>query len=175
MTDPSITMIRESLDAIPQFDLPAPLSFRWYRPGDAEAWLDIHREADLHNDITPALYERSFGTDADELARRQCFMTDGEGRAIGTGTAWFGELEGERMGRVHWIAIRPEMQGRGLSRPLLSAVLTRMKELGHERAYLTTRSYRHAAISTYRSFGFRPYVRGETDAAAWRSIGWTDL
>ncbi len=144
-------MIRPHLDGIPQHPLPAGFSFRWWREGDRETWVRIHTLAEKLVPATAAVYDQQFGGNERELARRQAFLLEATGCEIGTGTAWF---DGE-VGRVHWIAIVPEFQGRGLSKPLLTVVCTRLAELGHRRAYLTTDSRRAAALALYQSFGFR--------------------
>jgi GNAT superfamily N-acetyltransferase len=170
----SICMIRRELKAIPDHPLPSPFSFEWYRPGDEVHWLEIQRRADQYNQITPALFERQFGNDAQELARRQCFILDGEdgeARPIGTATAWFDpDYQGQEYGRVHWVAIVPEMQGRGLANPLLTVICQRLRELGHEQAYLTTAPERIPAINLYLKFGFVPEVRSEVELRAWKGI-----
>ena len=166
-----VTMAREGLGGLPAYALPAPFSFRWYRPGDERLWLEIQASADEHNDITPGLFEGQFGGDAEALAARQCFLIDGEGRAVGTATAWFDRVyEGREWGRVHWVALVPRMQGRGLAKPLLAAVCGRLRELGHERAYLTTAPERIPAIGLYLKFGFAPVLKTESDAAVWREV-----
>jgi GNAT superfamily N-acetyltransferase len=164
-------MVRKDLERVPEFALPARFSLRWYRPGDEAHWRRIHWLADRDNEITPALFGQRFGSDSALLARRQCYLLDAGGEAIGTATAWFNDnFEGARFGRVHYVAIVPEYQGRGLSRPLMTAICQRLRELGHYRAYLTTAPTRLPAIKLYLRFGFLPLVRSAEEAAAWRGI-----
>jgi len=172
-TDPTcrLLMIREHLEGIPDFAAPPGFSLRWYRPGDEVLWLKIHLEADRFNKISPELFRQEFGSEAARLVDRQCFLLDREGTAIGTGTAWFGnELGGVEIGRVHWIAIVPEYQGRGLSKPLMTAICTGLRKLGHQRAYLSTSKERLPAIRLYLRFGFRPLVRNLAEEAAWKEL-----
>jgi GNAT superfamily N-acetyltransferase len=166
-----ISMIREDLDGISQYQPPAPYAVRWYRPGDEQNWLDIHLRADKYIAFTPETFGCEFGADAEELRLRQCYLCDPDGAAIGTTTAWYNEdYRGLPFGRVHWVAIVPEMQGRGLAKPMMSAVCHRLRELGHGRAYLTTATVRIPAICLYLTFGFRPEIESERDLEAWQQV-----
>lgn len=168
-------MIRATLANLPEFSLPASYTIRWYQPGDEVHWLRIHLEADEYNHITPALFEREFGTDPILLAARQAYLCDRQGKPIGTASAWFKDnYKGQSYGRVHWVAILPAMQGRGLAKPLMSAVCRRLRELGHERAYLDTSAARLPAINLYLKFGFVPEIRGQEDLRAWRRV-WEEI
>jgi GNAT superfamily N-acetyltransferase len=166
-----VLMARANLDNVPEFALSAGFTLRWYQPSDEEQWLRIHLEADRYNEITPELFERQFGTDERLLRERQCYLLDARGHAIGTATAWFNDnLEGAKFGRVHWMAILPDYQGRGLAKLLMIAICRRLRELGHDRAYLSTSTARLLAINLYRRFGFLPLIRNEEDAAVWHEL-----
>ena len=184
-----VKMRRANLDNLPEFALPSGFSLRWYQPGDEEHWLRIHLAADHFNEITPELFQKQFGVEAERgiysasapapasgiksalLRERQCYLLSPTGEVIGTGTAWFNDnFEGGRWGRVHWMAVLPEFQGRGLGKSLLSAICRRLRELGHERAYLTTSTARVAAIGLYLRFGFEPLIRGAEAQAVWSGI-----
>lgn len=162
-----ICMLRPNLAEIPQHPLPAPLSLRPYQPGDEAVWIAIHLAADEYNLVTPQLFTEQFGTDPEVLARRQFYLCAAGGQAIGTATAWFNSAG---WGRVHWVAIHPAWQGRGLAKPLLTAVCNRLAELGHPRAYLTTESARLPAINLYLHYGFTPDIRDEREAQVWAAI-----
>jgi ribosomal protein S18 acetylase RimI-like enzyme len=164
-------MIRKNLEQIPEFELPDGFSLRQYRPGDEENWLRIHLVADRLQPITPELYVREFGSDRARLSERQYFLLAPNGQAIGTATAWFKDnFEGRRFGRVHWVAIVPEYQGRGLAKPLMSTICRRLQELGHDCAYLTTSTARLPAINLYRRFGFEPLIRTPEEADIWKRL-----
>jgi GNAT superfamily N-acetyltransferase len=166
-----VVMVREHLDLIPEFVLPVGYAVRWYQPGEERYWLDIHLAADKYHAITPDLFAREFGHARDGLKDRQCFLFDADQRPVGTATAWFNDnFNGAAYGRVHWVAILPAHQGRGLGRALTSIVCRRLRELGHTRAYLTTSTARIPAIKLYRSFGFTPLLRTAEDAAVWREV-----
>jgi GNAT superfamily N-acetyltransferase len=123
----SISMIRRDLDCIPNHSLPPLFSLKWHRPGDEQHWLRIQQSADRYNQISLDLFWQQFGDDLEELARRQCFIVNAKGESIGTATAWFDlDYQGQDYGRVHWVAIVPEMQGRGLANSLMTAVCHRL-------------------------------------------------
>jgi len=186
-----LKMSRASLDNVPECAPPAGFTLRWYQPGDEAHWLRIHLAADEFNRITPDLFQQQFAPEAerplqpasppegptgakpatDALRNRQCYLLAPGGEVVGTGTAWFNDhFEGARWGRVHWMAVLPEFQRQGRGRALLSAVCRRLRELGHERAYLSTSTARIAAIRLYLRFGFAPHICCDEDQAAWQQV-----
>ena len=109
-------MERPTLDGLPEHPLPPGFSVTWFRPGDEKKWLDIHCQAEEHVEISPKLFACEFGSDWEVLSRRQCYLLDDASQPIGTATAWFDDdYYGERYGRLHWVAVVPEYQGRGLA------------------------------------------------------------
>jgi GNAT superfamily N-acetyltransferase len=166
-----VIMERASLADIPEYSLPQGFALRWHTAGDEAAWLQIQAAADRLNDITADLFRKTFGDEPTAHEQRICFLTTATGEPIGTAAAWWGEegAEGHR-GRVHWVAILPAYQGRGLAKPLLSAVCLRLRELGHTSAYLTTSAARLPALNLYHQFGFVPVIRDELERAVWQEI-----
>ena len=166
-----VTMALSTPAAVPHYDVPAGHSIRPYVPGDEHVWVHIQSAADRYNTISLDLFRREFGDDPTLLAKRMFFLLDAEWQAIGTATAWFDDNHlGRPFGRVHWVAILPEYQGQGLSKPLLSKVCSTLRELGHEEAYLTTSTARIPAISLYLKFGFVPEINGAEDARVWKEM-----
>ncbi len=166
-----VCLVRPHLEAVPDCALPAGFVLRRYRPGDRDRWVEIVSAADTFQQITAATHRTAFGRDAKALAERQLFLVAPGGCWIGTATAWHGEGErGRDLGRVHWLAMLPAWQGRGLGRALLAATLQRLRELGHARACLTTESVRLAAIRLYLHFGFTPDLTRPADREVWRDL-----
>jgi GNAT superfamily N-acetyltransferase len=166
-----LELARPNLRGLPETPLPAGYSLRWFRSGDAAHWLRIHRDADPFNEITPELFNCQFGCDLKRLSNCQCYLEDAMGRVIGTGTAWSADerLEG-RCGRVFWLAILRQFQGRGFGKPILGAVCNRLCELGYDRACVITGTGRLPAVSLYLQFGFQPEVRTDEDRAIWERM-----
>ena len=166
-----VVMVRRDLERIPEFALPEGFSLRWYQPGDEDLWIRIHLATERLRAITSELFFQQFGCDPQLLAQRQCYLHEPHGAVVGTSTAWFDNaFEGQRYGRVHWVAIAPDFQGRGLGKSLVTQTCRRLRDLGHERTYLATSALRLPAIGLYLQFGFEPLVRTEADAALWARI-----
>lgn len=164
-------MVRRHLEGLPTFSLPAGYALRVFEPGDAATWTRLVQAADLHQGVTADRHREVFGVDLGVLRERQLFLTAPGGEAVGTATGWYGSGGWEPdWGRVHWVAIRPDFQGRGLSRPLLQAVLERLRLLGHRRAYLITETVRWAALRLYLRFGFEPDLRRAEDRSVWMDL-----
>jgi GNAT superfamily N-acetyltransferase len=152
-------------------ELPAGYGLSLYRPGDENAWVTIERAAGefLSDDKALARFEQEFGPHLDEMRERCLFLHAPDGRPIGTTTAWYGEHGGRTIGRLHWVAIVPAFQGRGLAKPLVSAALALMRRW-HASAYLTTQTPSWIAVKVYLDLGFVP-VRERSDAdEAWALV-----
>jgi len=165
-----LTMVRADLAGLPAAVLPEGFALRDFRDGDEQAWIDIHIPADPHHQFDLKCYRGEFGEDRDEIRRRQIFLCEPAGRPIGTVTAWFDAARGPAWGRIHWVAIAPPWQGRGLSKPMLAAACRRLRDLGHTRAVLTTQTVRPRAVGLYLRFGFAPEIATPADTAAWRLV-----
>ena len=167
----SLTMIRDHLRDIPAFPLPEGYGLRTFRPGDERAWARIECRVEEFATEAEALqrFAAFFRNDVAALATRCFFLTDAKGEPIGTASAWWGELDGEPRGEVSWVGIVPAHQGKGLAKPLLSAVLHRLAQ-DHERAYLGTQTISYRAVDLYLNYGFVPYLRGPRDEEGWRII-----
>lgn len=171
-TPQAINMHRDSLEDLPEHAVPDRYELRWFRKGDHEVWYRIQDVADQYNKITPELFGRVFGQDPAEHARRIGFIQHRwERQPVGTAAAWWDtDADGLLWGRVHWVAVKPSHQGLGLSKPLLSAVCLRLRQLGYSRALLSTSTARLKAINLYRQFGFRPSVTTASEWDSWKSL-----
>jgi ribosomal protein S18 acetylase RimI-like enzyme len=167
----ALRMVRPHLRDVPACALPDDVSTRWFRPGDVETWVRIHAEAAPELNASRAMFEKYFGIDPGRLAERQLYAIDATGSAIGTVTAWFNDdYDGGRWGRIHFLAVVPSCEGRGIARALMTLACRLLRDLGHERAYLATDSTRVRAIRIYRYFGFVPDIRSEADREAWSKV-----
>jgi len=168
---PNIYMCRDNLDDFPVFELPAPYSVRWYKEGEERTWVNIVAAADVYNNTNLQTFREQFGEDVKNLKARQFFIINKIGKPVGTSTSWFGTEGADKgWGRIHWVMLHPEEQGKGLANAMLSLSLLKLKELGHKNAYLCTQPPRLPAIALYLKFGFKPQLRAAGDALLWENI-----
>lgn len=167
MKNLEVKMIHESLVDTPIFPLPlAGFNIETYRPGREQDWLRIHELADRFNIFTPFVFNDQFGQNESKLTSSQFYLVNPDGKPVGTATAWTKDST-TYSGMVHWVAILPEYQGKGLSKPLLTAVCQKLVADGHSKGCLSTSTARIAAISLYLQFGFRPLIQSDQDEVSW--------
>lgn len=164
-----VTMVRENLDDIPQFAFPNGYRCRTFGRDEEGIWAEIESSVTEFKTTEKALehFREEFGPFLDDFESRCHFIENAEGKCIGTATAWYNRcFQGEEYGRLHWLGIVPEYQGRKLAKPLVCCVMNRLAA-SHERAYLTTQTTRYKAIKVYLDFGFRPLILTDNCLRAW--------
>lgn len=163
-----VVMNRENLQNIPQVPLPEGYTVRAYRQGDRETWIRIWQAAEPFIKITGETFDSNFGGDLPAMPKRCLFIVAPEGSDVATITAWYDRnYRGRPWGRIHWVAVAPEHQGKCLSRGMMTLAMNRLRALGHRRATLGTQTPRLAAIRTYLRFGFVPDMTAKDAARAW--------
>jgi len=166
----SVNMIRADLKNIPQVEFPEGFSIRPMRVDEGAVWVDIHRDAENYLEVTPDMFMREFGGDPEAVPQRCFLIVNARGAAAGTISAWYDrDFRGRDYGRIHWVAVRPAYQRRGLAKAGLSFAMNRLAEW-HERAVLTTQTARLAAIRLYLDFGFVPDLVPSGAVEAWREV-----
>jgi len=166
---------RVNLENIPEYELPEGYRFVFYQPGDRDAWIAIEQSAKEMADYEHGVrtWQRYYGNAEDTLHNRMIFIENAQGEKVATATAYYdlnGDLPPQR-GQVHWVAVRRDHQGKGLSKPLLSQVLKVMKHRGHTEAMLHTQTTTWVAVKLYLNFGFRPIKENaEKNRDGWRII-----
>ncbi len=167
-----LTMIRKSIKNIPQFDLPEGYFTKSFREGDQHKWAEIETAIGEFSYIDEALqrFNQEFGPFIKEFEQRSLFLVNHNGEYIGTGTAWYNNtFKGGHYGRVHWIGIRPEYQGKNLAKPLVSAVINVLKQ-HHSKFYLTTQTTSYKAVKIYLDFDFKPHIESDRDREGWKML-----
>ena len=127
--------------------------------------------ADKLQDVNEQTFTKSFGGDLRAMERRCLFLVSPQGRDVGTTTAWYDrKYAGQAWGRIHWVALSFEVQGKGLSKPMMTEAMNLLNRLGHRRAILGTQAPRLAAIKLYLDFGFVPDMSVPDADRAWRMV-----
>lgn len=170
--DINVSMIRSTLENLPQFELPAPFTMRGYQPGDEVHWVDIHNAADPAHTYSLEKFAHEFEAERALLPTQQTYLCDGDGLPVGTATAWTYQVNDQPIGLVHWVAIHPDSQGKGLAKPLLARICHKLHEMGFAQGFLNTSTSRIPAIGLYLRLGFVPYPRGDEATArhAWQVV-----
>ena len=169
MKNHSVRMIRENMENIPQFPIPEGFAIRNYRPDEGHIWTRILKAAEPYFDVDDGLFDREFKHHLSAMEDRSFYLTTDTGEEIGTITAWWQDINGEVWGQIHWVAIHPDYQGRGLSKPMMSVAMMRLKQ-SHERCFLGTSTGRMPAVKVYLDFGFTPDLSHENSQQAWTEV-----
>jgi beta-glucuronidase len=166
----SIVMIRPDLENIPEARLPEGYRIRPMTLGDAGLWDDIERDAERFFPITDGLFLEQFGSDPEAVPRRCFLVLDPLGIAIGTISAWYcRDFHGEEWGQIHWVALRPSAQGKGLGKAMMTHALRVMAQW-HDRAFLITSTERVGAVKRYLDYGFLPDLTDPATRAQWEDL-----
>ena len=133
-------LLQRELAGIPVYPLPDGYRFVFYRPGDRDIWIDIETSA------------REFTSYDQGLASWNRYYQ------VATATAFYNiyKEDPDGAGWLHWVAVRRDYQGQGLSKPLITHVLGIMVSLGYTRAKIPTQTNTWLACKVYLDLGFRP-------------------
>lgn len=162
-TLPRIRVVMEKNDVpvYPRFSLPEGYTFSFYRPGMEDDWARIETAVGQFEDEQTAreYFVREFLCDPSLLESRYFFALAPDGTVAGMAALWPGEDFGEQRQRVHWVAVDPAHQGKGIAKALLTRVLALYETCGDQRPlYLITQTWSYQAIGIYMRFGFIPYL-----------------
>src|SRR5699024_7798028 len=115
MRETPIYMIHDLMD-LPNVPLPKGYRFRKFdfTRNDEALWATIVTATGEFASESEARqrFEDEFQPYPHETAERILFLETTEGRPVGTASAWFGEWNGETIGRLHWIEIIPDFQAK---------------------------------------------------------------
>lgn len=166
---------RENLDDLPHFDLPEGYRFVFYSPGDRDVWIEIESSAKEFENYAQGLefWKRYFENKDEELIHRMVFIENEAGEKVATATAYYDIYGTDHSGAgwLHWVAVRREYQGRGLSKPLIGYVLGLMPGLGYSHARIPTQTTTWLACKIYLDLGFTPIPQNVLHSRdGWRII-----
>ncbi|MBD5455217.1 MAG: GNAT family N-acetyltransferase [Lachnospiraceae bacterium] len=153
-------LLENTITEVRQYELPKGYRFVPYTDNDKDAWIDIEMSAKEFMNYKQGLesWNRYYAAKLDELPNRMFFIETDEGEKIATATAFY-DIYGRDTsndGWLHWVAVKREYQGNGLSKPLITYVLRQMNKLGHVHAKIPTQTNTWLACKVYMDLGFVP-------------------
>lgn len=173
----AVAMVRENGLDFPVYSLPKGYHYATFTPEDEENWITLQAEVTHVESAAQGkrIFRQEFlqaeeGIPCEkcpgyaETVKRTVLVKNDAGILVGAATLWTGNTFGEVWQRVHWVAVHPEHQGKGLAKCMLSRMLALYGELGcRTPIYLTTQTKTYRAVRIYRQMGFHPYM-GEKPA-----------
>lgn len=153
-------MLEADITGMAEIPLPDGYSYAFYRDGDRDAWIEIEKSAKEFSSYEKGLnaWGRYYADHTEELYDRMVFVVNEAGEKVATATAYYDirGIDQSGDGWLHWVAVKREEQGKGLSKPLISHVIQVMKGLGYTRAKIPTQTTTWLAVKVYLDLGFRP-------------------
>jgi len=162
---PSVIM-RRGTEPLPPLDLPLGVSLRVFEEdwGPA-AWEHIVNTA-FGRDFT---FDKMRGEPA--FRPERIFFLEQDGAPVAVAAAWQRDKWPPGTGYLHYVAVLPEAQGRGLGYWVCLAALHQMRREGNACALLETQDERLPAIKTYFRLGFSPDLTSHKSyPARWEKI-----
>ncbi|MBQ3955375.1 MAG: GNAT family N-acetyltransferase, partial [Clostridia bacterium] len=143
-------MLTRSLDNLPVHPLPVGYRFVPFQPGDREAWIEIEQSAKEFDsfDEGAAAWARYYGDREEELPDRMIFIETASGEKVATATAMYDVFGRDKSGSawLHWVSVRRDHQGRGLSKPLVCEAFRIMKGFGYTCVVVPTQTNTWLAV-----------------------------
>ena len=168
----AVVMTRENGDNFPSYSLPNGYHFAAFTPEDEENWVRLQTVV-THVDSAiqgKQIFREEFLMAGEEIpceecpgygetVRRTVLVKDAADTLVGAATLWTGDTFGKLWQRVHWVAVHPEHQGKGIAKCMLARMLELYGELGCDTPiYLTTQTKTYRAVRIYAQMGFAPYL-----------------
>lgn len=149
-------MERENPLPLPEMTLAEGYRLVNYQPGDGAAWCRIETAVGEFAEETEArtYFDKTFAPYPAELAKRMFFVETVAGEKVATCTAWWDKHTHGPL--LHWLAVVPEHQRRGLAGFLTWQVTKTLESLyPHQPLQLHTQTWSHPAIKLYQRFGYQ--------------------
>jgi len=170
-----LEFVRDNFENIPAYKLPEGYHFTFYREGDRDQWIEIEESAKEFSSYEQGLqsWNRYYGGREDQLCGRMVFIQTDSGEKVATATAYY-DIYGKdktHAAWLHWVAVRRDYQGKGLSKPLIAYALGLMPGLGYTHVRLSSQTNTWLACKIYMDFGFLP----EPESVKENLLGWEIL
>jgi len=166
--DELVWMAKPDLTGCGEVHLPMGCGLRTYHAGDEWHWLYILRHADPAKSVKNAAFREAFSSHGAQLPRRLFFLVNPNGKDIGTAAAWPDDIwQDTATGMLTKVVLLPEALEMKVFVDFVRAVLSRMRQLGHSRAYVRCAT---EEAGLYASLGFSPLIREAKEKKTWEKI-----
>jgi GNAT superfamily N-acetyltransferase len=150
-------MCRKAGVHVPEAGLPEGYGFVFFRAGDEKHWAEI--EASVLEFKNAQEAEKYFGEGylphIAELEKRCVFIENDKGEKVATSMAWWDYIGAKRYPWLHWVAVKPDEQGKGLGKAIVSKATRLLLEIeGDNDFYLKTQTWSHRAVRIYEKLGW---------------------
>lgn len=152
-----VLMKREKGTPVSSFELPQGFRFVLFKSGDEKYWAEIESSVGEFDTPVDALlfFQKKYMPYLNELERRCIFVENSDCVKVATLTIWWCYTGVRRDPSIHWVSVRPECQGLGIGKALVSEGIRRLIEIEGDRdVYLHTQTWSYKAINIYKKLGF---------------------
>lgn len=155
-----VLMLRKNSEFYRKYKLPVGYTIKPYESGMENHWAEVETSVGEFDKVIDAknYFEKEFISKDKDLSKYCFFVENPNGKIVATASIWYGKHFDDRIKyRLHWVAVNPHYQGKGIAKALISYILKDDKLKGEKYIYLTTQSWSYKAINLYLKFGFKPY------------------
>lgn len=150
-----VLMARKAGTHLPARALPAGFAVR---PLDGEreimAYVDLHRAVFESRNMTSEWRARTLRC-PEYVPELDLVAVAPDGHLAAFCVCWLDRTGDQITGQIEPLGVRADLVGRGLGRGILTDGLRRLHQLGAQRVYVETDSYRNPALRLYEWAGFR--------------------
>lgn len=157
---------------VPEIELPEGYEFTHFaeknRDIDIPDWNECIRTWTESDETDEQRFTQEIYNFKDIVPERDVWFLDHNGKHVGTVTNFIWGETG--VGDMHWVGIKKEYRGKGLSKYLSLIVQKTLKERGVEYVSLTTGENRPWAVKSYLTAGFLPVEYDEGMVERWENV-----
>ncbi|MCQ2471484.1 MAG: GNAT family N-acetyltransferase [Clostridia bacterium] len=155
-----------------ELTLPEGYSFSHFseknRDVDIHDWNECIRTWEESDETDEERFKQEIYDFKDIVPEEDVWFLDYNGEHIGTSTSFIMSENGH--GDMHWVGIKKEFRGKGLSKYLTNIIMKTLKERGADFVSLTTGEGRPAAVKAYLTAGFLPVEYDEGMVERWEKV-----
>ncbi len=155
----NVIMLRKQGTKIKEVICPKGYDFVSYQTGDEKAWAEIETSVLEFDNVEKSLsyFDKYYKPYQEELKKRCLFIENDKHEKVATFTIWWDD----DYPSVHWVAVKPNYQGKGLGKAIVyQGIKHSITLLGDVDIYLHTQTWSYKAIGIYQKAGFKILEEG---------------